>query len=162
MRALGGLSSQWLATGCLGADSQLPREGALALWREIRGLEKGGQKQEGRREQEEPKAVLSRRGNACLPSHPRCTSPPLPTQTLAPQPALLEAEDAHFGEDIHQVAIAKPAVLAGAAPPPAGRGPVPVLLPRLPLLTDQAAGDGRGHGGPGNGSRGGRDRGKGS
>lgn len=37
-----------------------------------------------------------------------------------------------------------------------------MLLPRLPLLADQAAGDGRGHGGPGNGSRGGRDRSKGS
>ena len=89
-------------------------------------------------------------------------SQPGPTQTLAPQPALLEAEDAHFGEDVHQVAVAEPAVLAGAAPPPAGRRPVPVLLPCLPLLADQAAGDGRGHGGPGTGSGGGRGREKGA
>ena len=74
-----------------------------------------------------------------------------PAQTLAPQPALLEAEDANFGEDVHQVTVAEPAVLAGAAPPPAGGRPVPVLLPRLPLLADQAAGDSRGHGGPGPG-----------
>lgn len=74
-----------------------------------------------------------------------------PAQTLAPQSALLEAEDANFGEDVHQVTVAEPAVLAGAAPPPAGGRPVPVLLPRLPLLADQAAGDGRGHGGPGPG-----------
>lgn len=74
-----------------------------------------------------------------------------PAQTLAPQPALLEAEDANFGEDVHQVTVAEPAVLAGAAPPPAGGRPVPVLLPRLPLLADQAAGDGSGHGGPGPG-----------
>lgn len=67
-------------------------------------------------------------------------------RTLAPQPPLLESEDADLGEDVHQVAIAEPAVLVGAVPPPAGRGPVPVLLPRLPLLADQAAGDGRCHG----------------
>lgn len=68
------------------------------------------------------------------------------THTLAPQPPLLEAKDADLGEDIHQVAIAKPAVLAGAVAPPAGRGPVPVLLARLALLPDQTAGDGRSHG----------------
>lgn len=79
---------------------------------------------------------------------------------MASQPALLEAEDAHFGEDIHQVAVAEPAVLAGAAPPPAGRRPVPVLLPRLPLLANQATGDGRSHGGPGAGPGKGKDRGK--
>lgn len=67
-------------------------------------------------------------------------------RTLAPQPPLLEPEDADLGENVHQVAVAEPAVLAGAVPPPAGRGPVPVLLPRLPLLADQAAGDGRCHG----------------
>ena len=70
---------------------------------------------------------------------------------MTPQPALLETEDAHFREDIHQVAVAEPTVLAGAAPPPAGGRPVPVLLPCLPLLANQAAGDGRGHGGPGMG-----------
>lgn len=81
---------------------------------------------------------------------------------MAPQPSLLAAEDAHFGEDVHQVAVAEPAVPAGTAPPPAGGRPVPVLLPRLPLLADQAAGDGRGHGGPGTGSGGGRGRGEGA
>lgn len=85
-----------------------------------------------------------------------CPLPPAPPgargrarpqgRTLAPQPPLLEPEDADLGEDVHQVAIAEPAVLVGAVPPPAGRGPVPVLLPRLPLLADQAAGDGRCHG----------------
>lgn len=79
------------------------------------------------------------------PSRP--VPPPRPQRrTLAPQPPLLEPEDADLGENVHQVAVAEPAVLAGAVPPPAGRGPVPVLLPRLPLLTDQAAGDGRCHG----------------
>lgn len=38
----------------LPVDSQLPGEGALASWREIRGLEKGGQKHQGRKEQGEP------------------------------------------------------------------------------------------------------------
>lgn len=65
---------------------------------------------------------------------------------MAPQPPLLEPEDADLGENIHQVTVAEPTVLAGAVPPPAGRGPVPVLLPRLPLLADQAAGYGRCHG----------------
>lgn len=148
------------ATGCPRAGSPLPPAGGRRSRRSEGRLGGGwggsGRRREGKGSPKRPLAGGERgevRGRA---------SQRWPTQTLAPQPALLEAEDAHFGEDIHQVAVAEPAVLAGAAPPPAGRRPVPVLLPRLPLLADQAAGYGRGHGGPGNGSREGGDGGKGS
>lgn len=149
MPAPGGLSFQWLQV----AGSRFPApEGRRRSARGEGRLLFGGRGWV-RRDRGSPKGP---RAGGETGEIRRRTSQQGPPQTLAPQPALLEAEDAHFGEDIHQVAVAEPAVLAGAAPPPAGRRPVPVLLPRLPLLADQAAGDGRGHGGPGTGSGGGR------
>ena len=142
------------ATGCQRAGSQFPgAEGARSARKgdlSGRGAKWGcGGEMRDRGREGGPKRPHT--GEEMGEGRERASRPGPPAQTLAPQPALLEAEDANFGEDVHQVTVAEPAVLAGAAPPPAGGRPVPVLLPRLPLLADQAAGDGRGHGGPGPG-----------
>lgn len=73
------------------------------------------------------------------------TPPPAAAHTLSPQPPLLQAKYPDFGEDVDQVAVAQPLLLAGALTPPVSGWSMGVLLSRLSLLPDQPARDSRCH-----------------